>query len=405
MIGLFSCKEVAQKPREIQEVQASPPPATVLGAPEVRVAMIRDAQELRLSATDGTLVVKNGNGSVLAQIAQKGEAVLRMSSGGLSIDGKPLGPARSVRVARTGDSGRVLIDGVELGEKADLFLDPTRNNTLTAVAYIGIEEYLVGVLAGEVPYDRWGAEALKAQAITSRTYALYQMKIHANEAFDVESTVMSQVFKPGNRNNVVLNRAVNGTRGLVLTSGGRIFPAYFHSTCGGATVRGASVFVDSPAVGTLNGVACPFCAQSPSYRWHAELSRDEITKRLRAFPDLAGQTIGTVQGLDFLGGTSASPRAEGVRVRHSGGVLTMNANRFRIAVGPGVLKSVMFERVTATPTGFAFDGRGFGHGVGLCQYGSNGMAEKSYTCEQILGFYYPGGELTKVYGERTTASR
>ncbi|MBI3831321.1 MAG: SpoIID/LytB domain-containing protein [Planctomycetes bacterium] len=405
MIGLFSCKEVAQKPREIQEVQAPPPPATVLGAPEVRVAVVRDAQEVRIAATDGALVVKNGTGSVLAQIADRNEAVLRLSPSGLTLDGRSLGLLRSMRITKTAEAGRVSLDGVELGEKADLFIDPARNNTLSAVAYVGIEEYLVGVLAGEVPYDRWGAEALKAQAITSRTYALYQMKIHANEACDVESTVMSQVFKPGNRNNVVLNRAVNGTRGLVLTSGGRIFPAYFHSTCGGATARGTSVFADSPAVGTLNGVACPFCAQSPSYRWHAELTRDEIGRRLRAFPDLAGQTIGTIQGLDFLGGSAASPRAESVRVRHSGGVLTMSANRFRIAVGPGVLKSVLLERVTATPTGFAFDGRGFGHGVGLCQYGSNGMAEKGYTCEQILGFYYPGGELTKVYGERITASR
>lgn len=398
---LFSCKEVRPKSTAQQEVQAPPPPAAVLGAPEIRVAVVRDVRDVRLAGLGSPLNLIDGRGQTLQKIPAGTEVAVSLVNGGLNVNGRAVATT-GVRIA---SDGRVALNGTEMSRQVDVYVDATRPGSLTAVAFIGLEEYLVGVLAGEVPYDRWGAEALKAQAITSRSYALYQMKMHANDAFDVESTVMSQVFKAGNQNNVVLNTAVNGTRGLVLTSGGKLFPAYFHSTCGGATAKGPAVFADSPVVPTLNGTTCPYCTQSPSYRWHAEISRDEIGRKLRAFPDLAGKSIGTVQSVEFLGGNSANPRADMVRVNHSAGSLTMNANRFRIAVGAGVLKSVMIERVASKGDLLAFDGRGFGHGVGLCQYGSNGMAERGYTCEQILGFYYPGGELTKVYGDRLTAAR
>ncbi|MCW8132763.1 MAG: SpoIID/LytB domain-containing protein [Planctomycetota bacterium] len=401
LVCLFSCKEVRPKNTTTQEIQAPPPPAAVLGAPEIRVAVLRDAREVRIGCAHSSLTLSDGRGQEISKLPAGSELYVKLENNTLTVNGRVV-PSTGLRAVA---DGRVTVNGAELARQLDVYLDATRPGTLTAVAYIGLEEYLVGVLAGEVPYDRWGAEALKAQAITSRSYALYQMKVHAGDPYDVESTVMSQVFKPGNHNNVVLNAAVNGTRGLVLTSGGKLFPAYFHSTCGGATARGPGVFPDSPAVATLNGRACPYCTQSPSYRWHAEIAREEIARKLRAFPDLAGKNIGTIQSLEFQGGSSAAPRADLVRIQHSGGTLTMNANRFRIAVGAGLLKSVMVERVAAKGDLLVFDGRGFGHGVGLCQYGSNGMAERGYTCEQILGFYYAGGELTKVYGDRLTASR
>lgn len=402
LVSLFSCKEVKTR-QEVQEVQAPPPPAAVLGAPEIRVAVVRDAREVRVAASIGGIRVLNASGTQILQVPEGREAVFAPVAGGLALNGQVLNGA--VRLVRIFESARLLTNGAEMSRQIDLYQDAARGGTLTAVAYIGLEEYLTGVLAGEVPYDRWGAEALKAQAITSRSYALFQMKLRANEPYDVESTVMSQVFKPGHRNNVVLNSAVNATRGLVLTSGGKLFPAYFHSTCGGSTVRGSAVFADSPAVSPLNGVACPYCTHSPSYRWTAAIARDEIARKLRAFPDCAGQNIGIITALDFLGATGLNPRAQTVRVRHANGEFTMHSNRFRLAVGPGVLKSVGLERAVPQGETFSFAGRGFGHGVGLCQYGSNGMSERGFTCEQILGFYFPGGELTKLYGDRATASR
>jgi stage II sporulation protein D len=86
-----------------------------------------------------------------------------------------------------------------------------------------------------------------------------------------------------------------------------------------------------------------------------------------------------------------------VKVHHSGGILSLQGNAFRLAAGPKELKSLSFETITERGDAIEITGAGFGHGVGLCQWGSQGLAQTGYGYAQILGKYFPGAELTKAY--------
>jgi stage II sporulation protein D len=263
-----------------------------------------------------------------------------------------------------------------------------------------LESYLAGVLAGEVPVGRWHDEALKAQAIASRSYAIHQMKAHTHDPYDVESTVADQVFKPLRETNPKLEAILVETEGLIVTRNGRIFPAYFHSTCGGHTAAAHRAFPDRGTVfDTLGGVRCPFCTASPAFEWRARIAKTEMERKLRSSAEArkTGKRFGRITAIEAVGGTGWPRRADRFRIRHTGGALTVPAQRFRLIVGPGNLKSACVTRIVDRGSEFEFQGRGFGHGVGMCQYGSQGMASKGYSYRQILGFYYPGGELTRLY--------
>jgi len=405
LITLFSCKEVTPHrtaaPQQERLANKPAPAAPVFAEPQIRVALMHDAREVRLDAAGG-IVIARQDGNEVQRTSSGASWVIGLVPGGLSLNGqREHGPA--LRLECLDAQQRFTLEGREIARRIDVFTDAKRGGTLTAVAFLDLEEYLAGVLAGEVPYDRWGREALKAQGVVSRSYALYQAKLHANEPYDVESTVMSQVFRPGNRHNAVIASALDATRGQVLTCEGRLFSAYFHSTCGGGTAPVQTVFAEQAPLGVLGGARCPFCSQSPAFQWTATIRKDELKRRLAACPDLRGQNLGDIRALEFFDLQGPAGRAAKVRIRHAGGEAVLNANRFRLAAGPGELRSVALEKITGQGDAFIFQGRGFGHGVGLCQYGSQGMAAQGYTCEQILGFYFPGGELTRLYGATTAA--
>jgi stage II sporulation protein D len=286
---------------------------------------------------------------------------------------------------------RIEMNGAPLSRRVTVWADG--QGGLTTVAWLDLEDYLRGVLAGEVPYRRWAPEALKAQAVVSRSYALYQMKTRQAEPYDVETTTASQVFKLGVGNEPILQRAIDATRGQVVTCNGKLFPAYFHSTCGGTTTEAKRVWPARQTAATLCGTRCAFCKASPAYEWSWQVSKTELGRRLGL-----GRPVLTIETVPDKSG-----RAETVRVRYASGTRTFAGNQFRLLVSARELKSMRWTRVQDTGTQFRFEGRGYGHGVGMCQYGSDGMARAGYSCEQILGLYYPGGELTTLYGMKTAA--
>jgi stage II sporulation protein D len=220
------------------------------------------------------------------------------------------------------------------------------------------------------------------------------MKARASEPYDVETTEASQVFHLG-ASDPILQTAVSATRGQVVTCGGKLFPAYFHSTCGGATTAAERVFPDRATAATLRGASCAFCQHSPSYQWSWQVEKTELGRRLGL-----GQPV-----LGLEAATDPTGRAESVRVRYAGGERTFLGNQFRLAASSRELKSMWWTSVSDTGTQFRFEGRGFGHGVGMCQYGSDGMARAGHSCAEILGLYFPGGELTTLYSGTTTAGR
>jgi stage II sporulation protein D len=382
-------------------------------APEIRVAIFKDVPSLKVTAAFADARMTNGAGQELLLLPNGGgvqiDSGLNMSSiGPIAVTSGAQGtPDGTIRIESTSP---IKINGQDVASKVTLVRSSSGKSGVTAIARLDIEEYLYGVLAGEVPFERWHPEALKAQAIASRTYAYFQIKNNAAEPYDVESTVMSQVFRSGYKDNPILSAAITSTRGLILTQNGQPISAYFHSTCGGRTENGMSVFPDQPQARALHGIACPYCTQSPNYRWKWIIGKDGLTEKLRS--SCPKPPMGIVRSVEFMDAAGPIPtltpatattsdgtmrRATMVRINHMYGSFEMTGNAFRLAVGARDLKSLLIAQVIDKVQAIEVNGGGFGHGVGMCQFGSQGMALAGQKYPTILGMYYQGCALTRMY--------
>ncbi|MBU1147256.1 MAG: SpoIID/LytB domain-containing protein [Candidatus Omnitrophica bacterium] len=266
--------------------------------------------------------------------------------------------------------------------RGDIDIIKDKENNLLVINHIDVEEYLYGVLYHEVSH-RWPIEILKAQAIAARTYALYEKLISKNKFFDLTSDIYSQVYGGRTSEKWNTNKAVNLTMGLILTYNGQIFPAYYHATCGGRTSDVISLWnIDVPA---LKGTTCNFCKDSPHYEWKKELKMDYIEEKLNKKG---------ITSIDVLKRDRAGRILELV-VKGKGSDLGLSGNKFRLQVGPNVIRSANFE-VEIKGRFVTFLGHGWGHGIGMCQWGAYGMARKGYKAEEILEYYYPGADIVRV---------
>lgn len=253
------------------------------------------------------------------------------------------------------------------------------------VVELRLEDYVAGVVAGEMPAS-FPPEALKAQAVAARSYALTR-KIEAQaagRAWDIGTGVLAQVFAhaPG----PAARRAAAATEGEVLALGMEPVEGYFHAACGGRTEGGlAALGRDLPY---LVPVACGRCDRAPGVRWSLRLSAAELAKAAGVRGDASAARVAS---------RSATGRAEKVEVRGGGGRrAAIAATELRQRLGYSRLPSLAFE-LRAEGGGFALEGRGRGHGAGLCQWGAAGRAREGLGYREILRHYYPGSDVVKMY--------
>ncbi len=277
-----------------------------------------------------------------------------------------------------------------------------------AVNLVPLEPYLAGVVGAEMP-DYWKPEALKAQAIAARTYCLY-IKDHfgGRRSWDVSKTQASQVYRGVKAESKQIWSAVDQTYGQVLVcehSDGieDIFPTYYSAVCGGHTEDSSRVFGDS--FKSLVGTACPYCkdvAKLNLFFWPM-VSFDDSTvtaKLLQRYPKLKElgeiKSIIPVEKSDY-GNFSRLTKIK--LVGSAGKSDFLRAEDFRLSIDSTGLKIKSTScRVVKWGQGWAFiSGRGWGHGVGMCQYGAQGMAKEGKTAEQILYHYYPDSRIVSVY--------
>jgi len=255
------------------------------------------------------------------------------------------------------------------------------------VCELPLERYLEGVVASELPQS-WNVETKKAGAVAARSYALARM--HEQQGvYAVESSVKDQVFRPG----AVDNRsaeAVASTRGTVLTQDDGLVTAYYSSTCGGHTAVGAYVWPER-GIHQDWSIPCDYCKTAPRRRWERTLTIEEMTASLsKKEPGL-----GIVTALTVLGRTPTG-RVRNVRLSTESGSKVLTGDEFRHLMGTSVLFSHRFEVVPAEE-GLTFEGSGYGHGVGMCQYGAQGMSEAGAEYMEILRYYYKGTTLQQVF--------
>jgi len=258
-----------------------------------------------------------------------------------------------------------------------------RSGTLYVINEVSMRDYLMSVVPSEI-VPSWHMEALKAQAVAARTFAMFHISKGNRGIYDLYSTVSSQVYKGISVENPRTTQAVIETANVILIYGSQPIEAFFHSTCGGRTIEPKYVW-SSGDIPYFRSVECNYCRDSNHYRWETTISLEQIRQALSA----RHSNIGRIQNITFK---RKDGRVVSVIVRHANGTTNLTGNQFRMAVDPRTLKSLYF---TSTPqgNGLKFSGRGWGHGVGLCQWGARGQAELGRTYEQILRHYYPNTQL------------
>ncbi len=286
------------------------------------------------------------------------------------------------------DEGHFKLNGRDYFGEARIYKDKAGN--LSSVVELPLERYLVGLVATEMP-PVWPLEALKAQTVAARTYALFQKKrvatVYANSIYDVEATVQDQVYSGTSRENKHVLRAVVETEGEVLQLNGNIFKTFFHSSCGGMTETAQNVWGEE---NFAPRVADKWCARSPHAAWRYSISKSDLAAKLRQ----AGYPAETVDSLTPERSPD-NPRAVSVTIDTGAQTVYLHSNDFRRIVGYGNLKSTNFTAKVGVDR-VNFEGHGFGHGVGLCQWGAKGMAEHGVFYRDILEFYYPGAAIAKM---------
>lgn len=288
--------------------------------------------------------------------------------------------------------------------RGKLRLLPVEQDSFVVVNILDMEKYLEGVVGAEMP-SYWYKAALRAQAIACRTYALYQMHLWAGQGgWDIGSTQASQVYGGLAAEHRRVSEVIEETRGVVLTYGRegqeKIFPAYYSSNCGGHTTDASAVFGEN--LPPLHGNSCPYCekvAQKRHYRWSdVTMDKQVLSRRL----------LGRLEALSDLGeivdikvtGRSSHGRVEKLKLFGSSGrTCAIDAESFRLAVSSREkpLFSSWYQLVDAGSSWRFEDGRGWGHGVGLCQCGSQQMARLGKDCVAILQHYYPQSTLMRAY--------
>lgn len=263
------------------------------------------------------------------------------------------------------------------------------------IGEMSMDRYLSGVIPREMP-SSWPKEALKAQVVASRSYAYWKMRSHKNKAYDLKPSVMDQVFQLnrwGESTSLPVNvdEAIRQTSGeVLLESTQKVLKAYFHSDCGGSTTTTEAAWGEP---GALNvAVKDPYC-QSRSSEWSSQWSQTQLQTRLSQQLILPPQS----RLKDILVRKQKdSDRVESVDFLFLNGIFKrLKGEDFRQLLGYDKIKSTSF-RVVKVASDWIFAGRGFGHGVGMCQHGAKSMAKIGLTYRQILTHYYPQATIRGV---------
>jgi stage II sporulation protein D len=338
---------------------------------------------VEIGAADQLIVRDISGGRTLFAIP--GPRIVRIvpAGSGLDVVGGRLVDASAVRLeARRGPlriGTRDYIGPLEVWRQGEGLL------VITAVP---MEEYVGGTVRAEAS-EQWPPEALRALAVVARTFAVFQQTRNAGKAFHVVAGNQDQNFAGMVPEGAPSREAARATTGQVLTWEGRVFPTFYHSDSGGFTEAPQNVF-SGDGVPPLAGVRDEFSLDSPNYTWTVTVPLAVIGERLRR----GGLDVGRVLRLMVLE-RSASFRVARLAVEHSRGTTTLRGADFRRLIGYDALKSTLFVPVGHDGV-VRFEGRGWGHGVGLSQFGAKGMADRGYAYPQILSHYYPGTTLTTL---------
>ncbi len=283
------------------------------------------------------------------------------------------------------------------------FIVTANGNKLNAINVIDIEDYLRGVVPYEIgKLDESKFEALKAQAVAARTYAYKHFGSRVAQGFDVYADTRDQVYKGLHSATALTDKAVRETEGVVMTYNGEFITAYYHSTCGGET-EGVVTWgrPDHPYLKNkpdLRPDGTPWCRESNYTEWTREFTEDELRDLFQINAKEAKANVPSFSSIKsmHIQDTLKSGRIHTLVIETNNGSFTAKADKIRwLFKRGGTILPSSFFRIHKNGNEWILKGKGFGHGVGLCQMGARARAQAGQSYIQILTHYYPGITLEK----------
>ncbi len=393
--------------------------ADLRGEPAVRVRVQRSATRLRAATTGRFTLAPGGQAAAGSQPrAFDGPLVVTHDGGGFVItDGR--GQAvrwdlPALRIAST--AGSVSLDGTAYPGVIELVPVSTSTGRPTgrmdAVNHVGMERYLPGVLSKEL-YAGWEPAAYRAQAIAARSYAVWEMNLPQRRSshYDLEAGQASQAYL-GLDASEKAKQAVAATRGQVLVFEGRVLPAFYSSCSGGTGQDAYAIFPEkvddlAPLRGREHGA---WGQASSKFRWGPVTQTNaRLTQAMQRWGRANDHPISELTGVRDIQPIAHNRVGRPTRYAvtdTNGRRYDLHSEQLRRAANtavpgdPANSAHTLFSshvEVTVSGPNISFTGRGYGHGVGMCQWGAQGMAQRGYDHPAILGFYYPGAALQRVY--------
>lgn len=354
--------------------------------PEIMIGLSQSVSEVRLAATNGGLhVYEDPDKEPVLEISQEKELDIRILQDQLLLNGQTIKADRLIIQPDT--TGFIMVNGAPYRGYITLL----KKNGLTVINNIQVEDYLYGVVPKEMP-SNWPAEALCAQSVAARTFALKNRKRHSEEGFDLCNTSHCQVYEGMSAEMRTTTEAVNNTRGEVLFYKGAIIDALFHTDSGGMTESSENVWGSS--VPYLRAVTE---TQMQTQPWNRSISMASFVQKIEADGKILG-TLREIRLSPLLIGKGSEDRTPSGRVRSmefigSKGRVILSGNDLRSMFS---LPSTLFH-VRYGNSEIIFNGYGSGHGLGLSQWGAKTLADQRKNYKDILFHYYTGVTLEKLY--------
>lgn len=404
------------RPAPVESTPAPPLPAPIRAAlapaargPDVRVGLEVGAGPVTLGGASA-FALTEPDGALLALIAA-GDQVTAEPQGTTLLLHLPGRDASVESVTLTPDEGGLArVDGKDY--RGALVLLPDRTG-LTVVNTVGLEDYVASVVTAEMGRrDIQDEEALRAQAVVSRTYALRNMGRWRSQGFDLYGSVADQAYGGAATETPLSRDAADATRGEVVTYNGAPIDAFFFSTCGGRTARGTEVFhaADRPylqSISDRDAAGAAYCRISPRFEWTQSWTGAALRSVLRkTLPEVAGVSAAEADRVSDLRVVrrSESGRVEQLGIELGSREVLIDEPQVRLVLRTpdgSALRSALFTLTVDRSGGVirrvVADGNGAGHGVGFCQWGAVGRARAGQEYHEIIAAYYPGTTVERLY--------
>lgn len=434
-LGVWGCAGPKRTPPVVTE--PLPDIVTLPGTPTLLgVGLLEKSPSLELLTNGPALILDGAGGNRLARLEGPGKVVCTLNGRNVAwqADGRK-GTAAAVIIQPVDPGHRVIHENSEY--RGEFLVRPTPGGGgLTLVNSLDLESYLRGVVPWEIGrHEKNRMAALEAQAVAARTYTMSHLGSRKSRGFDVYASVQDQVYKGSADEDPLCNEAVENTAGLILSHEGQEIEAYYSACCGGVSSTIEEVWALQPRSYLIShpdldpGDEEAFCANSRYFHWREVWSAGRLEEIMqKTLPeyieyisqpgraDWAGPVFsprdgsssaakpGGLRNLEILSRTT-SGRVADLVVTTEAGVFHVRGDRVRWVLKPAggnpfILRSAMFElelvRDGERLVEVAIRGRGYGHGIGLCQTGALTMAEKGKSVRQILNHYYPGAVLAEI---------